>query len=215
MASKTLKLTTVIWALILVVATELMAWIVFRAYAPPAMLVMGIARCVQIAGLLCIVKTAQGGLDAIGLSRTTLRLGLLQGAFWSGAFGAAAALGMAIIHLSGRNPLLLLRSPLPVDSTGLIGLFLVGGLLAPLAEEMCFRGLLYGFFRRWGVFPALIASTAIFTALHSVSGLPVTQIVGGLVFAIAYERSRNLVVPIVIHLLGNTALFALSLPLFR
>jgi hypothetical protein len=215
MAPNPVKLAGVIAALILVVIVETAAWIFFRIYAPPPMMVMGVARCLQIVGMLWIVRRLHGAWEVIGLTGKTLRRGLLQGIFWSGAFGAAAALGMAMIYLTGRNPLQLLRSPLPTDTVGLMGLFLVGGLIAPLAEEICFRGLLYGYFRRWGVLPALVGSTAIFVALHSVSGVPFTQIVGGLLFAAAYEQSRNLIVPIVIHLLGNTALFALSLPLFR
>jgi membrane protease YdiL (CAAX protease family) len=31
------------------------------------------------------------------------------------------------------------------------------------------------------------------------------------VFAVAYERERNLVVPIVIHILGNLAIFTMTL----
>jgi membrane protease YdiL (CAAX protease family) len=36
--------------------------------------------------------------------------------------------------------------------------------------------------------------------------------VGGVVFALAYEKEKNLLVPIVIHISGNLAIFALSLP---
>ena len=40
---------------------------------------------------------------------------------------------------------------------------------------------------------------------------PVTQIVGGVVFCLAYEKEKSLLVPIVIHMLGNAALFTLGL----
>jgi membrane protease YdiL (CAAX protease family) len=87
----------------------------------------------------------------------------------------------------------------------------VGGLIAPVAEELCFRGIVYSFFRRWGILIALVASTALFVALHTFQGLPVVQIVGGIVFAIAYETTGNLMVPITIHCLGNITIFTLSL----
>jgi len=87
----------------------------------------------------------------------------------------------------------------------------VGGFIAPVAEELCFRGILYTYFRRWGIILALVASTIIFVVLHATHGLPVTQIVGGIVFAVAYEISHNLMVPITIHALGNLAIFSLSL----
>ena len=42
-------------------------------------------------------------------------------------------------------------------------------------------------------------------------GLPVTQAIGAVVFALAYERAGSLAAPIAIHVLGNCAIFALSL----
>jgi hypothetical protein len=56
----------------------------------------------------------------------------------------------------------------------------------------------------------IFISTALFAAFH-LQTVPVTQIVGGLVFAVAYHTSNSLVTPIVIHMLGNLAIFGLSL----
>ena len=122
---------------------------------------------------------------------------------------------MLLIYIAGESPTALLRSPLPSRTSDLILFFVVGGFFAPVAEEICFRGILYTYFRRWGILPALVGSTALFVLLHSVHGLPVTQIVGGVVFAAAFETSRNLMVPITIHILGNLALFSLSLPMLQ
>ena len=59
---------------------------------------------------------------------------------------------------------------------------------------------------------ALVLSTLIFVLLHpTISGFPLPQVVGGLVFAVAYEVEGNLLVPITIHALGNMAIFALAL----
>jgi membrane protease YdiL (CAAX protease family) len=59
---------------------------------------------------------------------------------------------------------------------------------------------------------ALIGTTVIFVLAHAIiSRIPLTQIVGGIVFAVAYEVEGNLMVPITIHVLGNMAIFALSL----
>jgi membrane protease YdiL (CAAX protease family) len=57
----------------------------------------------------------------------------------------------------------------------------------------------------------VLFSTAVFAAFH-LPGIPVTQIVGGIVFAVAYHTGKSLMVPIVIHVLGNLAIFSLSLP---
>ena len=120
--------------------------------------------------------------------------------------------GIVMLYAMDQNALAMLRTPLPGTKTGLMAFFLVGGLIGPLAEEICFRGLVYTFFRRWGIVAAVIASTLVFVVLHSVHGFPLVQIIGGLIFAISFELTRNLMVPIVIHVLGNCAIFALSLP---
>lgn len=172
---------------------------------------LGLARLLQAAGMLWLVVRLEGGLHAVGLAPRSWWAGLKTGALWSAGFALAAAAGMGLVRLSGGNPLAMLYHPLPGGLDDLLLFFLVGGLIGPLAEEIGFRGIIYTFFRRWGVAPALVASTAIFVALHAVHGIPYTQIVGGIVFALAFETSRNLMVPVTIHALGNLAIFALSL----
>lgn len=175
-----------------------------------------VVRLVQIGCMLYTVVRMAGGLAVIGAAPATWFAGFKKGALWSMAFALVAATGMAMLHLLGLNPLKLLHSRLPSRLFDIILLFLAGGLVAPIAEEVLFRGILYTYFRRWGIVTALIASTAVFVALHfRALPIPFTQIVGGLVFAIAYETSHNLVTPVTIHILGNTALFSLSLPVFH
>jgi len=43
------------------------------------------------------------------------------------------------------------------------------------------------------------------------SKIPIVQVVGGIVFAVAYEIEESLMVPITIHVLGNLAIFTLSM----
>jgi hypothetical protein len=85
--------------------------------------------------------------------------------------------------------------PLPATPSDLVLFFVVGGFIAPVAEELCFRGIIYTFFRRWGIVFALTISTVLFVLLHSVQAIPVTQVLGGIVFALAYETSKNLMTP--------------------
>ena len=116
------------------------------------------------------------------------------------------------LFAAGINPLTLIRIRLPRQTVDLLLFFIVGGIVGPVAEELFFRGILYGFLRRWGVILALILSTLIFVLCHPIShGIPVTRLVGGLVFALAYEIGDSLIVPITIHGLGNLAIFTLSL----
>jgi len=59
---------------------------------------------------------------------------------------------------------------------------------------------------------AVTVSTLLFVLPHLTgAGFPVTQLAGGLVFALAYEKEDNLMVPITIHCLGNLAIFSIGL----
>ena len=206
-----IRTATLAAGLTVVLAVELLVrWLAPHTPLPP-LAILGIGRLLQTAGLLWAVVRWEGGLGAIGWSPRTWPQGLWTGALWSMGFAFLATLGMLVIHLTGQDPLALVRFPLGGGPAEISLLFLIGGWIAPMAEEIFFRGILYSFFRRWGIAAALIASTAVFVALHSTAGLPVTQIIGGLVFALAYETTRNLMVPMTIHITGNLALFTLAL----
>ena len=59
---------------------------------------------------------------------------------------------------------------------------------------------------------ALTLSTLVFVLAHPVfPAIPITHVVGGIVFAMAYEIEGSLLAPLTIHVLGNTAIFTLSL----
>jgi membrane protease YdiL (CAAX protease family) len=119
---------------------------------------------------------------------------------------------MLIIHLAGFKISGLFRMQLPAVSNRLVVFFLVGVLIGPIAEEIFFRGILYGFIRRWGVPTAIVLSTLLFVLPHtSGSIIPVAQLIGGVLFAVAYESEKNLLVPMIIHCLGNLAIFTLAL----
>jgi len=77
---------------------------------------------------------------------------------------------------------------------------------APILEEICYRGMLYTPLRRErGRAFAIILTTLIFAFSHGTS-FPVTQLLGGLVFAWAYECRRTLVAPMLLHFAGNGTL---------
>ena len=169
-----------------------------------------LSRLTDIAWMALIVSGGPQGWAHIGLGRGSWRSGLRRGLVWSAGFGALAALGGGVLLAAGIDPLRLLHPGPVARPANAALLFLVGGFIGPVAEEMLFRGVIYGYLRRWGFWPALALSTLIFTLLHAgASGIPIPQIVGGLVFATAYEIEKKLLVPITIHVLGNLALFSL------
>jgi len=171
-------------------------------------------RTAQMLVVIILAVVQGGGPQVLGLDRHTLQSGFRKGLVWSAGFAAAAGLLFIGLFMAGLDPFRLVRSPLPQGAYQRVLLFLVGGIVAPVAEEIVFRGLIFGYLRRWGIPAAVFISTALFAALH-LPALPITQIVGGLVFAVAYHTGKSLMVPIVIHVLGNLAIFTLSLPWFR
>ncbi|MFO7713573.1 CPBP family intramembrane glutamic endopeptidase [Desulfosarcina sp.] len=182
--------------------------------ALPRLWLVGATRTAQIMAVTTLAVVQAGGLHVLGLNRTSMLPGLGKGLVWSAGFAAAAGLLFLGLFVAGRDPLMLVRSPLPEEAGQRIWFFLIGGIVGPVFEEILFRGLIFGYLRRWNVPAAVLISTFVFAAFH-LPTIPVTQIVGGLVFALAYHTGKSLMVPITIHALGNLAIFTLSLPWFR
>jgi len=98
---------------------------------------------------------------------------------------------------------------LPAWLYGFTGLLLMV-VLAPVVEELVFRGLLYRMLReRWGVLVSVAVSAAFFSLIHH-GMLFSPQLIGGVIFALAYEWSRSLWVSIALHMGANTAVYLLS-----
>ena len=83
-------------------------------------------------------------------------------------------------------------------------------ILAPMAEEILFRGILYRWIRQAG-FPrlALWGTALLFAAVHLnlISFIPLALLAVGL--ALLYERTGNLLAPITAHALFNALNFAI------
>ncbi len=172
---------------------------------------LGVIRCMEALLLLFIAFRFEKNPNAIGLSRSSLLPGLVRGLIWSACFGIAAGVLFLVSLMAGINPLKLFNAPLPSAPRQIFIFFLVGGVIGPIWEEIFFRGIIFGFFRRWGVYAAILISTVLFVLPHyDGHHLPLTQIVGGIVFAVAYEKEKSLMVPIAIHCLGNMAIFSLT-----
>lgn len=77
-------------------------------------------------------------------------------------------------------------------------------IVAPIAEEMLFRGLLFGALApRLGVLAAAVISALLFGAAHGDAVLFPTLAALGFVNAIAYAATGNLWVPIAVHAINN------------
>jgi len=112
---------------------------------------------------------------------------------------------------------LLRAAGLPDDPQDLIGIFartesavvfagllVVACVMAPIAEELIFRGIIFRFLRqRFGRLPALLVSAVLFGLLHANWAGFAPLCVLGVCFALAYEKTGDLRVAIAAHGLFN------------
>jgi membrane protease YdiL (CAAX protease family) len=211
MEADKIKINTVIISIFAIAAIEIIVRLVVHQNLIAPLVGLGLARLAEIIFLLILVNICEKGFSAIGLNFTDRYKGLKKGFIWAVIFGVAAGAVLWIIYLVGINVPALFQMQLPDKVLNLVAFFLIGAFFAPLAEEIFFRGILYGFFRRWGISAAIILSTLLFVLPHtSGHSLPLTQVIGGILFAVSYEVEKNLLVPITIHSLGNLAIFTIA-----
>jgi membrane protease YdiL (CAAX protease family) len=78
---------------------------------------------------------------------------------------------------------------------------------APVSEEICFRGMLFGGLRtRLPRLAAALISAIVFGGLHALTGISAVPplIVFGFVLALLYEKTGSIVPGIVLHMLNNS-----------
>ena len=85
------------------------------------------------------------------------------------------------------------------------GVLLSAVIAAPIVEEVIFRGVVLGSFRK--VFPAwwvsVLISAVIFGAYHRNPVAIVYATIMGIIAGIVYEKKRNLLFPIMLHIANN------------
>jgi len=165
------------------------------------------------AALLFASMTGRPAGPDFGLRRTRLwrAVGLLL-AIWVG-FYAVSAVWVAALGLDERQTL--------PDELGIAGstlnLVLVVVLItvvAPIGEELFFRGYFFGALRNWkGFLPAALITGIVFGAIHIGSapiGFTVPLAVFGFGLCLLYERTRSLYPCIALHALNNSVALGLT-----
>lgn len=85
-----------------------------------------------------------------------------------------------------------------------LAMIVMAVIVAPITEECCFRGFVYNILKRWnGPVAAAIASSLLFSAVHSSIAQFIPLTLFALVQCYAYEKARSLWLPIVLHMLFN------------
>ena len=168
-----------------------------------------------------------GTVLVIGVSRG--KLSLREIGFWPPRW-KWVWLGLAVLAVAILNPVriglaLVLEYLLTGSLNGLMqsarlqifapggfswGAFIVtlvmAGFLAPVSEELFFRGALYTWFRqRTGLWVSIIASSVLFALGHADTfAVVITSFILGAVNALVFERTRSLWASIAIHVVNNS-----------
>lgn len=158
-----------------------------------------------IAGTLLLARWLLRARPAdLGLHRPAwadLRYGLL---FGTGLFFASIAIGLVQAAAVGKEPQAVAQALLGHRGLPALALDLIAvAVLTPIAEELLFRGLLFGGLRqRLPFIGAAVIATLLFTLVHEPQAWPGVFVLGfGL--ALAYERTRTLWAPIATHATVN------------
>jgi len=209
METKQVEIKTLFITFATIISIEAVAKIIISMTQDHLIIILGATRLLEI---ILIVLIWGKGISSLGLGRSEMASGFKKGLIWSAGFGIIIFFIFVILFFIGTNPLIFIQTGLPENPSEIILFFFIAGIIGPIAEELFFRGIIYGFFRRWGMLFALVLSVLVFVLAHPVlSRIPLTQVAGGIVFAVAYEVEGNLIAPITIHVLGNIAIFTISL----
>ncbi|MGZ5582248.1 MAG: CPBP family intramembrane glutamic endopeptidase, partial [Usitatibacter sp.] len=91
------------------------------------------------------------------------------------------------------------------STPGLVRQIFLGAFVAPVLEELVFRGFLYrAWERQWGWVPAMLLTSVVFGLYHSYFFV---AFVGSIIFVCLLRRTGTLWAPIAIHSASNLALW--------
>ncbi len=109
-----------------------------------------------------------------------------------------------------RNPQLYAIAPAGFSWSAMVTMLVMAGVVAPFAEELVFRGLLFPWLRaRLGVPAAVLLSALVFAALHGAAILIPALTVVGAAFAVIYQRCGSLWPAILAHSVFNGIMIVL------
>ena len=118
-------------------------------------------------------------------------------------FALATVLSILVQRLVGRpldNPQDAILAADGLSTGSFLAMLLVVAGLAPLVEELLFRGLVYAWIRCYlGILPAATISAALFASVHAIPSLIPSIFAMGVILALLYERSGSLWPAVIVH----------------
>lgn len=167
---------------------------------------------ITIAAVLAITRKGPGELARL------LRLDAVGSIRWGRAALATIAayvgvVGWAVLATTLLPDFFVPESTVPSavarDSLTLAIAGLAAVVMAPLAEEIFYRGLVFGGLLKWGFWPAAVVSSAIFAAVHLDPGSVIPFFGVGIALCWVYWSGGRLLDAIAFHCLFNSISFAI------
>lgn len=160
-----------------------------------------------IATYAIIVRRQRGSWREIGFRAPPLVALLLTPVIFFGQLILLAIVNVILQSIIGtfENPQVdALTDPVGFSWLNFGLVFLVGAIIAPIVEEMLFRGLLYQWLRNHtGAVGAILLSGAIFSVVHVYPVILLPLFVVGVVLAAVFEWTRSLWITITLHFFQN------------
>jgi hypothetical protein len=157
---------------------------------------------------LALFRPGVMSLREMGLGRLSSR-SVVHGLGWGLLFLVVSAVVSTVLAAFGVEQNQAQQFPLEGTGTaGRVAVLLAGGLLAPFAEEVFFRGYVFrAMAARKGLARGVIYSSLLFGIVHLnlAAFLPIS--LGAVLLALAYHRSRDLWTAIVAHAVNNIFAF--------
>lgn len=85
----------------------------------------------------------------------------------------------------------------------LLVLLITGALLTPLGEELVFRGVIANALNRYGMWPGVMGSAAIFAVVHGPSVILLDAFMVGIVVGILFRKTNSIWPGVVVHVAYN------------
>ena len=180
--------------------------------------VVSFCPLIGLSAWILVRRRHDRGLDELGIrwgkpGRVLLFGGLGGLAALVISYGAYLLVFLIFYALTGRGPVSGESEMLKEMGTGTMVLtIVVTVILAPIFEELFFRGLFYpALRRRLGVRFAIILDGAIFGALHYQPIFMFSLIFVGMLLAYIYEKTDSLIAPIMTHAIYNLVVVMITI----
>ncbi len=189
--------TILLFLAVLTVGVLAVGWFL-RGHPHGLIDVLGLFYIVALASVaIAVAPMGPGAAPALGLRRAGWRYAVF------GALGTLA-LSVAVSQIGPEPEGMKQVMELAQDPHKLLPSFVTFAVLAPLVEELIFRGLLYGWIEsRWGSMVALVVSSLAFAGAHYEPAHILLVLPLGFVFGWLRRRTNSLMPSLVAHIVNN------------